>query len=176
MQKAAVVTLIIIILAGFLMLIMNPVRPTEITITPGRTSGSRFGIFGAVKTPGYYSAEGPIRIEEAVEMAGGLDDNADEVSAHLAKWISDGETVIIPTQGAVMPTLTPIAEGSELIDLNSASLQELMKLPGIGEKRARDIILLREQKGGFSAKEDILEISGISERLLESIYDRIIIR
>ena len=109
-------------------------------------------------------------------MAGGLEENADAESAHLAKWIDDGETVIIPTLGVIRPTLTPLAEEKILIDLNSATRAELMSLPGIGEKRAGDILALREQKGAFTAKEDLLEISGISERLLESIYDLIIVR
>ena len=136
----------------------------------------RFGIFGAVRVPGYYSADGPIRIGEAVDMAGGTAEDADTANAHLAKWIEDGETIIIPTAGSVQPTITPVGKESVIVDLNHAGLEELMKLPGIGEKRASDIIRLREQKGGFSSKEEILEISGISEKLLESIYDQLIVK
>ena len=176
-RKLAVITLLLIIIAGFIVLILNPVRPTEIIITPGSgIRDYRFGIFGAVRVPGYYSAEGPIRIEDAVEIAGGASDEADIANAHLAKWIEEGETIIIPTAGPLQPTLTPVGNDLVIVDLNHADLTELMKLPGIGEKRANDIIHLREQKGGFSAKEDILEISGISERLLESIYDQIIVQ
>ena len=177
LPKLAVIVLLVIITVGFVLLIVDPERPTEIVITPGSGQAeSRFGIFGAVRTPGYYSAGSPVRIEEAVEMAGGLVENADAENAHLAKWIDDGETVIIPTLGEIRPTLTPLAEERVLIDLNSADRAELMSLPGIGEKRAADIIALREKKGAFTAKEDLLEISGNSERLLESIYDLIIIR
>lgn len=177
LRKLGVITLLLIIIAGLVLLILNPVKPTEIVITPGSDSREyRFGIFGAVREPGYYSAEGPIRIEEAVGIAGGTEENADIANANLAKWIGDGETVIIPTKGAIQPTLTPIAEELLIVDLNHAGADELMKLPGIGEKRAENIIRLREQKGGFSSKEEILEISGISERLLESIYDQIIVK
>lgn len=177
LQKIAIVVLIILIIAGLAVLILNPVRPVLIEITPGNGQmESRFGVFGAVKTPGYYSADGPRRIEEAVELAGGLSEDADVSGAQLAKWIEDGETVIIPTQGLGQPTLTPLSENALIVDLNSAAKEELMKLPGIGEKRAADIIALREKKGGFSEKEDILEIQGISEKLLESIYDLIIVR
>ena len=177
LPRLVVIVLLVIITVGVVLLIVNPERPTEIVITPGSGQAeSRFGIFGAVRTPGYYSSDSPLRIGEAVEMAGGLEENADAESAHLAKWIDDGETVIIPTLGVIRPTLTPLAEEKILIDLNSATRAELMSLPGIGEKRAGDILALREQKGAFTAKEDLLEISGISERLLESIYDLIIVR
>ena len=176
-RKLGVITLLLIILAGFVLLIIHPARPTEIIITPGSGSPEyRFGIFGAVREPGYYSAEGPIRIEEAVKIAGGTEENADTANANLAKWIADGETVIIPTAGAFQPTMTPMGESPVIVDLNRAGADELMKLPGIGEKRADEIIRLREEKGGFSSKEDLLEISGISERLLESIYDQIIVK
>ena len=176
-KKLAVVSLLLIIVAGLILLIVNPVRPTAIIITPGSdNSGFRFGIFGAVRVPGYYSADGPIRIGEAVDMAGGTAEDADTANAHLAKWIEDGETIIIPTAGSVQPTITPVGKESVIVDLNHAGLEELMKLPGIGEKRASDIIRLREQKGGFSSKEEILEISGISDKLLESIYDQLIVK
>lgn len=176
-RKLAVVTLLLIIIAGFIILIVNPVKPTEIVITPGSDSREyRFGIFGAVRDPGYYSAEGPIRIEDAVEIAGGIAEDADIVHANLAKWIEEGETVIIPTAGLIQPTLTPAAEDRVMVDLNHADLEKLMELPGIGEKRANDILRLRELKGGFTSKEEILEISGISERLLESIYDQLIVQ
>ncbi len=158
------------------MLIIYPERITEISITPGqRSKTNQFGIFGAVKTPGYYTMDGNIRIGEAVDMAGGLTEDADPVNAHLAKWIIDGETIIIPTTGPVQPTMTSIVPEEEKIDLNSAGKAELMSLPGIGEKRAEEILRLREEKGRFSSPEDILVIPMISEKLLESIYDRLLV-
>ena len=176
-KKLAVIVLLLIIIAGFILLIVNPAKPTEIVITPGSdVRDYQFGIFGAVRDPGYYSADGPIRIADAVDIAGGTAENADIENAHLAKWIGDGETIIIPTAGPYRPTMTPLGETAVIVDLNQAGLEELMKLPGIGEKRAGDIIRLREQKGGFSSKEEILEISGISEKLLESIYDQLIVK
>lgn len=175
--KAIFIAVILVIISGAVILISNPRKLTEIKISPGNKQNTiKYSIYGAVENPGTYSSEDPIRIEEAAETAGGMTEDADPEFANLAKWIHDGETVIIPTKGAISPTLTPAVEEEDLIDLNSADLQELMKLPGIGEKRAAEIIRLREEKGGFKSKEDILEISGISEKLLESIYDRLIIR
>ena len=59
--------------------------------------------------------------------------------------------------------------------MNTADKNELMSLPGIGEKRAAEIMKLRENKGKITYKEELLEIQGISEKLLESIYDRLIV-
>ena len=177
MWKAIFITILLVIIAGMVVLIANP-RPTtpiELVSTP-YSEEIRYGIFGAVKEPGYYSSENPLRIGEAVEKAGGLQSDADEVNAHLAKWIDDEETIIIPTKGVIQPTLTQPVPENEKVDLNSAGMKELMSLPGIGEKRAKDILDLREKKGRFERPEDLLEINGISRNLLVNIYDRLIIR
>ena len=175
--KAILIAVVLVIIFGAVFLIVYPGKLAEIAVTPGNKQNEiKYSIYGAVKNPGIYSSEDPVRIGDAAETAGGLTEEADPERANLTKWIRDGETVIIPTKGAITPTLTPVSAEEEPVDLNHADLQELMKLPGIGEKRASEIIRLREEKGGFGSKEDILEISGISEKLLESIYDRLIIR
>ncbi len=175
--RPVIIALVIVILIGSVVLILKRDTDYEITITPGSAiRENRIGVFGAVKEPGYYTYKGNIRIGDAAEMAGGLDDQADSERANLAKWVEDGETIIIPTVGTAQPTLTPVAEEKEMVDLNSADADELMKLPGIGKKRAEDIIKLRENKGRFTAKEELLEISGISENLLKKIYDRLIVQ
>ncbi len=174
--KVALVTILLVLIAGAVMLIVNPERPTQIIITPGETGRKhRVGIFGAVKSPGYYDYEGNFRIEDVVNLAGGITEDADIISANLAKWIDDGETIIIPMAGPMEPTLTLPAAGEIKVNLNTADLKELMQLPGIGEKRAVEIIRLREEKGGFRLPEEILEISGISENLLDKIYDQVIV-
>ena len=175
--RSVIIALVIVILIGSVLLILKRDGEYEITITPGSViRENRIGVFGAVKEPGYYTYKGNIRIGDAAEMAGGLDEQADAERANLAKWVEDGETIIIPTAGISQPTLTPVAEDRELVDLNSADAAELMKLPGIGKKRAEDIINLREKKGRFTSKEELLEISGISENLLNKIYDRLIVQ
>ena len=175
--KLIIVVLVLAIAAGLTILILNPQETTPIEITPGiENPENKLGIYGAVKTPGIYVYHGNIRIEDAVEMAGGFSENADPSRSNLAKWIDDGETIIIPTAGSIQPTLTKQAPGTAKINLNTASKAELMTLPGIGEKRASDIIELREQKGKFEKPEDILQINGISEKILENIYDMIIVQ
>lgn len=171
-----VIVLILVIIAGLVILILNPRQPTPIIITPGlERAEHRFEIAGAIRYPGVYRYYGTIRIEDAVEMAGGLAEDADAARANLAKWIDDGETLIIPTLSPIQPTLTPVSAERLKINLNTAGKSELILLPGIGEKKADDIIHLREQIGGFQKKEDILQITGIGKKLLESIYDMIFV-
>ncbi len=174
--KISLIVLILAVISGLTVLLLNPQKTIKIQITPGsEIKESRFAIYGAVKTPGIYDFADPIRIENAIELAGGAEDNADFQYANIAKWVEDGETIIIPTKSPLQPTLTKIAN-TEVININSASKSELMNLPGIGEKRAGDIIRLREEIGGFKSKEDLLQVSGINERLLESIYDLLIVQ
>lgn len=157
-------------------MIIEPRSSVPIEITPGTVGiKNKVAVYGAVKTPGIYEYKGSIRIEEAVVMAGGLTDDADSARANLSGWVNDGETILIPTTGFPEPTLTAQAPNEKKINLNAADKKELMSLPGIGEKRAAEIIKLRENKGKITSKEELLEIQGISENLLESIYDRLIV-
>lgn len=174
--KGAVFLLLLVIVTGLVILIVNPVQPTSIQIKNVREEANhQVGVYGAVKTPGVYNYKGRVRVSDAVGFAGGLSENADGQYADLARWVYDGETVIIPTFGVTQPTLTLSVQDDGKINLNTATRAELMTLPGIGEKRADDIIRLREEKGVFNRVEDIMEIPGIGEKLMESIYDRLII-
>lgn len=175
--RIIIITLILAVVAGLAVLILDPNTPTPIEVTVDQDPMARqVGVYGAVRTPGVYEYEGNIRVENAVELAGGLAENADSQNAGLARWVDDGETVIIPTLGSPQATLTPAVNAADKIDLNTADKAELMTLPGIGEKRADDIIHLREQKGRFSSPDELLEITGIGEKMLESIYDLIIVQ
>ena len=157
-------------------MIIEPRSSVPIEITPGNTGiKNKIGIYGAVKTPGIYEYEGSIRVEDAAAMAGGFTNDADLAFANLSEWVEDGETILIPTSGLPEPTLTIQPSDERKINLNTADKYELMSLPGIGEKRAAEIIKLRENKGKITSKEELLEIQGISEKLLESIYDRLIV-
>ena len=174
--KLIIIILVLLTAAGLIIIIIEPKASVPIEITPGNAYiKNKFAIYGAVNTPGIYEFEGAIRIEDAAAIAGGLTEEADIVHSNVSKWVEDGETIIIPTAGAADPTLTMPVSDDQKIDLNTADKNELMSLPGIGEKRAEEIIKLREKKGKITEKEELLEIQGISQKLLESIYDRLII-
>ena len=161
-----IIILVLLAAAGLTVMIIEPRSSVPIEITPGNTGRkNKIGIYGAVKTPGIYEYEGYIRVTN----------EADPAYANLTGWVVDGETILIPTSGIPEPTLTIQVPDDKKVNLNTADKNELMSLPGIGEKRAGEIIKFRENKGKITSKEDLLEIQGISEKLLENIYDRLIV-
>lgn len=134
-------------------------------------------IDGAVDRPGIYSLSGEIvRICDAVEAAGGLAPTADTSAVNLAQPVSDGMKVHIPAEGE--HATGPDAGGSAsaaLINLNSAGVQELMELPGVGEQTARAICENRDEFGPFSSIDDLMRVSGIGEKKLEKIRPHVCI-
>lgn len=142
-------------------------------------------ICGEVVEPGVYELPKKSRIYEAIEAAGGFTDNADESYVNLAMPLEDGMKIRIPAPGeeltgsgdmagAVSGEVGEAADG--LVDINSATGQELCTLPGIGESRAESIIAYREQNGGFSCIEDIMKVDGIKEGMFAKMKDKIIVR
>ena len=117
-------------------------------------------------------------IKDAVEMAGGFSENACRDYVNLAKKIESGEHIIIPSLDEVKD-LKPVQgedtpNSSSLVNINKASKEELMSLPGIGERKAEAIIKYRNSKS-FSNIEDIMNISGIKESAFNNIKDKICI-
>lgn len=179
-MKRAVQSLIILIaiamIAGLIMLYGNRPKKTVFSMpTIAEPQPLRFGIFGAVKTPGLFESSRALRVEDAIVLAGGMTAGADESMSGLTRWVNDGDTVIIPTRGAVQATLTVGPTDPVLVNLNSASVDELMTLPGVGEKKAKDIIELRTTKNGFQSVDELLEIPGIGEKTLQRFIDLLII-
>jgi competence protein ComEA len=140
--------------------------------TPGTI---QFEVLGAVRNPGIYSSESIIRVIDAVNLAGGLTENADAQNSNLTEKIYDTDRIIIPTISLVQATTTSIAtiNNQKRINLNTASLDELMLLPGIGEKKAKDIIEYRTNIQPFSSVSDLLNISGFGEKTIEEFYDQV---
>ncbi len=133
---------------------------------------------GAVVTPGVYEVEKGRRVFEALEMAGGLAESADDQAVNQARILTDGEMIYFPTREEIS-TGTYQAQQSRvdngLININQASRDELMNLPGIGESRADAIINYRTSNGPFESPEEIMEIEGIKEAMFEKIKDSITI-
>lgn len=133
-------------------------------------------VCGEVKNPGVYQLEEGSRVIDGVLAAGGFTKNADEESMNLAELLSDaGKIRIYSKEEAKAERKIPQQSGNSdsRVNLNQATLEELMSLPGIGEKRARAILTLREQKGGFQKIEDLLEAEGIKEGIFHKIKDLI---
>ena len=147
-------------------------------------SGVYVYICGEVIKPGVYELSGDSRIYEAVDAAGGFTENAARESVNLASKVSDGMQITIYNreEAASLPAGSGSAvgntgqggtSGSGLVNLNTATKEELMTLKGIGEAKAEDIIRYREKSGGFKKIEDIMKISGIKEAGFQKIKDNI---
>lgn len=132
-------------------------------------------ICGAVQKPGVYEVPENYRLYELLEVAGGATDEGCADALNLADILQDGQRIVIPTasEAETMQTMTEYAASDGLVNINTASMQELMTLPGIGEAKAADIIQYREEYGEFQTINDIMKISGIKDALFQKIKDRI---
>ncbi len=128
-------------------------------------------VCGAVNAPGVYTLPAGSRVYEAVRMAGGLSDEADERAVNQAEILTDGRQVTIPTKAEVLKEEEGAAGGP--VNINTAGVSELMRLSGVGESRAKDIIAYRKEHGAFSVPEDIMKVPGIKEAVFEKIKDDI---
>ncbi|WP_400164125.1 helix-hairpin-helix domain-containing protein [Brevibacillus sp. TJ4] len=144
---------------------------------------------GSVVAPGVYTFDRSSRVADAIERAGGPLPTADLEQINLAQPLQDGSAVVIPAKRdpadsdtpnhpplAVQPALqTGLLGGQadETININTATKEELMKLPGIGEAKAQAIIEYREQKQRFRSPEELKQISGIGDKMYERIHDQV---
>ena len=147
-------------------------------------SGIYVHISGAVVNPGVYKAEPSMRLFQLIDMAGGFTDEADSDFLNLAQMVADGQQIYVYTKEETesMESLTDSQDyykmghdqsGSALININKASVEELMTLQGIGKTRAESIVAYREEHGGFKTIEEIMNVSGIKEAAFLKIKDDI---
>lgn len=121
-------------------------------------------VCGAVKCPGVYELSAGSRVYEAITMAGGLTKEASETAVNQAQLLVDGQMIQIPTkEEAEALQVSEDAAEDGLVNINTADLEELKTLPGIGDAKAQSIISYRESNGAFEAVEDIKNIEGIKD-------------
>ena len=129
-------------------------------------------VCGAVNQEGVYELASGSRVYEAIAMAGGFREDADARNVNQAEVLEDEERIYVPVIGEEVPVED---KKDARININKASKEELMTLPGVGESRAESIIKYREQQGAFQSIEEIMQVSGIKEGLFEKIKDFITI-
>ncbi|MDQ0231570.1 helix-hairpin-helix domain-containing protein [Metabacillus malikii] len=137
---------------------------------------------GAVRNPGVYELQVGSRVHQLIDLAGGFNEEADEGSVNLAAPLEDGMVIYIPKKGEVNenPFIEPINEETEstskLVNINSATVEELQTLPGIGPSKAAAILAYREEEGPFSNIEDIMKVSGIGEKSFDKLKELITVK
>ena len=131
-------------------------------------------VCGAVNLEGVYELPGGSRVYQAIEAAGGFREDADAKALNQAELLEDEERIYVPVIGEdVYLDSTSDSDNDGKININKASKEELMTLPGVGESRAESIIRYREEQDEFKSIEDIMRVSGIKEGLFEKIKDLI---
>ncbi|MCR5655715.1 MAG: helix-hairpin-helix domain-containing protein [Lachnospiraceae bacterium] len=137
-------------------------------------------VCGAVLSPGVYELPVGARLCDAVESAGGFETGASEDALNLASVLTDGQQVYVPTKAEILAGweggaagVIPGQEDDGLVNINTAEVEELCSLPGIGESRAEAIIAYRQEHGGFGTVEEIMQVTGIKEGMFAKIKDMI---
>jgi len=128
-------------------------------------------VAGAVKRPGLYELPASARIADAIDAAGGPTRRADLDALNLAQLVVDGTKIDVPTMGgrSAGTVATPSASAAGAVSINTADQVMLETIPGIGPVTAAAIIAHREEIGGFSTLEQLLDVSGIGPATFESI-------
>lgn len=184
-------------LAGFLVFISRAPAGQPIVLQPAPTKAPiAVHVVGAVPRPGLYEFPQGARVQNAIDAAGGLLAQANADALNLAAPLVDGQKLEVPykdgggaassQEGEVeLPSSsqpestpsdlqeTPSTGVSDLININTASFEELDSLPGIGPTIAQRIIDYRAQNGPFSAIEDLMNVSGIGPATFEKLKDLI---
>ena len=173
----------------------------ELDIVEIETKIITVDIKGAIEEPGVYEVEEGKRVQDVINLAQGLKENADVSLINLSKKVEDEMVIIIYTKEEILALQneekkqwkevecpnTPIvndacinegensSEESSKVSINQGNLEELMTLPGIGESKAQAIISYREQNGGFQQVEELLNVNGIGDTIFAQLEPYIIL-
>jgi competence protein ComEA len=132
-------------------------------------------ICGAVAEPGVYVLAKEDRVIDLLEMAGGAMEDAYTQALNLAKKLSDGEKVYVPTYAEVSGgAYSGGWQQERTVNINTASAEELTVLPGIGASIAAAIVSHREANGFFESIEGLMDVKGIGEKKFEELKDLIV--
>lgn len=131
-------------------------------------------VCGQVKNPGVYILPEGSRVYDVFTLAGGLTELAATDYWNQARLLKDGEMIYVPSKEEVKDQTfdgadTGTTNKSDKVNINTASKEELMALPGIGETRASAILAYRQKNGLFSSIEELKEVEGIKEAVFAKI-------
>ena len=185
----AVVLLLLVAVGGLLPKKEEAVEETEVVVTTVLAEKTEVSttqetvifvdIKGAVKNPGVYQMKIGDRVKDALEAAGGLTEEADSQKVNLAKRLEDQMVIVVPKVGEEAEEIPAGETRNEAtkegkVNINTATVEELKTLKGVGEKKAEAIIEYRKKNGSFQTKEDLMKVRGIGKKLFESFQERIV--
>ena len=139
---------------------------------------------GEVHHPGVYQMKAENRVKDLIEAAGGFTPLADDHKLNLSQLLEDQMVIVVPKKGeevnselAQAPSSQKKEVGKEgKVNINTATVEELKTLKGIGEKKAEAIIEYRKKNGSFKNKEELMKVRGIGKKLYESFQERVIVQ
>jgi competence protein ComEA len=179
-----VVALVLLILAGRLLLrpgasasvrVPPPIVPSTTTAARGAGGAIVVDVVGAVRRPGLYRLPERSRVADALARAGGATRRAQLDLVNLAAPISDGEQIVVPRRGSAAPAGPgaggPSAALSGPVHLNTATLEQLDALPGVGPVTAQKILDYRQEHGAFGSVDELDAIPGIGPARLEQLRE-----
>jgi competence protein ComEA len=169
-------------------------RPLEVSVRADPTGGPApdgaaqsdgrvvVDVAGQVRRPGIVTLPAGSRVHEAIERAGGIKGALDQPTLNLARVLVDGEQILVGVDPPAAAVAGPGAGGTGAggtggpgvaVNLNTATLEELDALPGVGPVTAQAILDWRTENGRFTSVDDLLDVAGIGEKTLEDLRDRV---
>ncbi len=133
-------------------------------------------VAGQVRRPGIVTLPAGSRVHEAIERAGGIKGALDQPTLNLARVLVDGEQILVgvdPPAAVAGPGASGTGGPGVAVNLNTATLEELDALPGVGPVTAQAILDWRTENGRFTSVDDLLDVAGIGEKTLEDLRDRV---
>ena len=156
-----------------------PLTPPAAATAPPAAAMLVVDVAGAVRRPGLYRLPHGSRIADAIARAGGMSRRASQAAVNLAAPLADGEQVLVPSLAAAGVAGAPsgAAAGpspSAPVDLNSATVEQLDALPGIGPVTAQKIVDYRTEHGPYTSVDDLVAIPGIGPSRIENLRGLVI--
>lgn len=173
--------------------VTNQAFTEDIQVTEAVSQSSKYCCYvcGAVRNPGVYDFPKGTRLNEVIDLAGGFTEDAASAYLNLAQQAEDGEKIYVPTimeLASWYPEQTELgvekeaarsgetAQSEEQININTADIDMLTTLPGIGETKANYIVSYREEHGEFQSIEELKNVEGIKEGVFEKIKNLIAVQ
>lgn len=170
-----------------------PSAPPSGTPSPGPSVPVVVSVVGLVHTPGLVTLPAGARIADALDAAGGALDGADVVGLNMARRVADGEQIVVgigaaPGRPVEMgssivsdPVVTSVGAAApekdsgttDVIDLNTATVEQLDTLPGVGPVTAAAIVAWRDANGMFASVDQLGDVDGIGPARLDKLRDRV---